>query len=93
MSGIPIQFVQDGTAVTGEKHWPGGRGTFAAAGAFNSATLTLRWRLPGGVAWTDLVSLTAEGAQNFEIARGEIDLDVTGGPPTGHNVFAIPYEP
>ena len=91
MPNTPITFVENGQTISGAKNWPGGRGTFSAIGAFDNATMTLRWRRPGWASWIDLVALTANGVQNFEIGGVELDLSISGGSPTNHNVVAVPF--
>lgn len=60
--------------------WPGGKGTFAGEGTFGGGTLKLQWRPDANWTYIDVASasLTAAGYKNFEIAKGEIRIDLAG---------------
>ena len=69
---------------SGWRNWSGGRGTFAVAGTFGGATVTLMYLGPDGA--TALLvppTVSAPGRHNFELGCGRIRADVVGGSPEG----------
>lgn len=68
---------------TGEwKLWPGGRGSFSAAGTFDGATVALQTKGPDGITPINLGSatdFTEAGIGNFLLPPSEIRAAVTGG--------------
>lgn len=66
-------------------NWPGGIGTFAVWGTFDSATVKLQVLGPNNddSTWIDVgsdVELTADGVGNFQLATGcQIRANVSGG--------------
>lgn len=72
--------------------WRGGGGVFIAEGTFGGATLTLQMLMPDGVTWANVPNmdgLTATGVQLFMAPPGLIRATVTGGAPSGLDVWAV----
>ena len=70
----------------GWRNWSGGRGTFAVAGSFGGAAVTLQYLGPDGTTPLNVgaeVTLGSPGLANFELGAGRIRADVTGGTPGG----------
>lgn len=70
-----------------DRKWTGGNGTFAVAGTFGGATVTLFWgaKIPGGIEYFQIqpgnCTFTSLGFCSFFAAPGVITLTVTGGTP------------
>lgn len=70
--------------------WPGGRGTFLAAGTFGGATVSLQVLGPDESSWIDAGSyttFTANGVGNFDLPQGKIRASVASGTPS--SLYAI----
>lgn len=90
MRGTRIDLLANATATGNAVTWPGGRGTFIAAGTFNGATVKLQLLGPDSSTWIDAgtyTTLTAAGAGVFDLPQGQVRAAVTGGPPSG--MYAI----
>lgn len=65
--------------------WTGGRGIFAAWGAFGGGTLKLQWSPDLGVTWMDVdrsgdtyVTFTANGTGGFELGPCRLQVVLSG---------------
>ena len=70
----------------GWQNWNGGRASFAVAGNFGGAAVTLQYLAPDGATALDVgaeVTLGAPGLANFELGAGQIRAVVSGGSPSG----------
>lgn len=81
-----IDLLSNASATGATVQWPGGRGTFSAAGTFGGATVTLQFLGPDGVtsitAGVD-TTLTAAGGGNFDLPPAQLQAAVSGGTPSG----------
>lgn len=93
MSDKRLDFITNGTSSVGPLRWRGGRGSFMVSGTFGGATVTLRMLLTDGATWVGVVSITAAGIQNFELPRGQLDVAVIGGSPSGLYATAVDFRP
>lgn len=84
--GIRLDLLSNASATGSAQAWPGGCGSFFAAGTFGGATVTLQVLGPDGstyLAVGDLATLTSAGGCNFLLAPCTLRVAVTGGTPSG----------
>lgn len=81
----PLFAAQAANADSSGIDWPGGRGSFVAAGTWGGATAKLQWSPDGGTTWLDVdrsgdtyVTLTANGAGGFELPPCRIRANLAG---------------
>lgn len=77
-----IDLLDDASATGAWQQWPGGRGSFAAVGTFDGATVKLQVKGPDGSTAVDVgtdTSVTAAAVATFLLPPGEIRAAVTGG--------------
>lgn len=90
--GIRLDLLSNATATGSAMAWPGGYGTFMAAGTFSGCTVTLQVLGADGSTYTACgadTTLTAAGGGNFLLPPATIRALVTGGPPSGMYANAV----
>jgi hypothetical protein len=82
--GAPL--ITNGAATGAAVAWPGGTGSFKAAGTWNGATVSLEFLHADGVTWQAMgtgTTLTANGGGLFTIGPCSIRAAVSGATPSG----------
>ncbi|WP_374601050.1 hypothetical protein [Niveibacterium sp.] len=78
-----MTLLQNASATSSAKSWPGGRGSVVASGSFGGATLQLQGLGPDGATWVSVgAALTSAGQTVFEMPPGQIRILVSGGTPS-----------
>lgn len=94
MQSASVTLLSNGSATSGQKLWPGGKGVLTVAGTFGGATVTLEYLGPDSTTWLTVqalagdgtqadIELTAAGGIGFMLPSGPIRAAVTGGSPSG----------
>lgn len=92
MRGTRVDLLSNASATGSAVVWPGGRGSFLAAGTFGGATVKLQVLGPDGTTWIDAgtyTTLTAAGVGNFDLPQGQIRASVSGGTPSALYAVAV----
>ena len=94
--GARVDLLSNATATGSAVQWPGGTGTFLAAGTFSGATVTLQMLSPDGTNYMTVgpdTTLTAAGGGNFLLPPCTLRCLVAGGPPAGMYAFVVVDKP
>jgi len=91
-TSLALDLLNNAAATGNPARWPGGRGSFVAAGTFGGATVKLQMLGPDGATWLDVdstTSVTAVGHVVFEAGAGQLRALVSGGSPSGLYAKAV----
>jgi hypothetical protein len=83
---LRLDLLSNATATGAATPYPGGFGSFFAAGTFSGSTVTLQVLMPDGTTYVAVsadCTVTAAGGGNFYLPPCTIRALVAGGPPSG----------